>query len=87
LPDLIVLILISLYLGGKKGIIYLKIPIWKAQQLLEHETRKKGRTADLLGHSPFSRAVRMAKSRSWCSSESASNMVICDGEKSERHTV
>lgn len=34
---------------------------------------------NLVGHSPFSKAVRIAKSRSWCSSESASNMVICDG--------
>lgn len=38
-------------------------------------------------HSPFSKTVRIAKSRSWCSSESASNMVICDGGKSGSHSL
>lgn len=82
LPGLIVLTLISLCLKRRKNnpIFSSKISRWwKAQNSLECEKGKGGGTVNLVGHSPFSKAVRIAKSRSWCSSESASNMVICDG--------
>lgn len=53
---------------------------------MEHEKRKCGRDVTLFRHSPLSRAVRIAKSRSWDSSESASNMVICNSWKIGSHT-
>lgn len=58
-------------------IIYLKhkhINIHKMS--LECDKKKWEAVVTLFGHSPFSKAVRMAKSRSCSSSESVSNMVI-----------